>query len=100
MILKDHQHKRAELRTQTLLDPIDGTSTPTSGCHDGYIAAMRKYSYGLSPSAGICRAETCLGVCVSDAGDAPWLKVSNPLSPGTAAYCLMHDVDAGTTLLE
>jgi hypothetical protein len=33
-------------------------------------------------------------------GDAPWLKVSNPLSPGTSAYCLMHDSDRGVTLLE
>eukprot|EP01045_Picozoa_sp_COSAG04_P009293 COSAG04_NODE_534_length_12949_cov_5.651673_4_plen_342_part_00 len=28
-------------------------------------------------------------------GDAPWLKVANPLRPGTSAYCLMHDIDAG-----
>jgi hypothetical protein len=56
VIIKDFTHKVKELRTQTLLDPIDG--------------------------------------------DAPWLKVSNPLAPGTSAYCLMHDTDALVTLLE
>jgi predicted transcriptional regulator len=56
VIIKDYTHKIPELRTQTLMDPIDG--------------------------------------------DAPWLKVANPLSPGTSAFCLMHDAKVGVTLLE